>query len=117
MENTTHLRGVKMKTILDYNPPLLAKSGKQYVIRYNVTEIMTEDGKRWECNEVFANSVDYGSIVSALIHSEYSVDAEIAIINNYIAEAEETEWSAYQAHRTWAKTYTNDTLGVMNEID
>ena len=37
-----------MKTILDYNPPLLAKSGKQYVIRYNMVEVITADGKRYE---------------------------------------------------------------------
>jgi hypothetical protein len=101
-----------MKTILDYNPPLLAKSGKQYVIRYNMVEVITADGKRYECEEVTCNSVDYESVVAALIHGVYTIDAEIAIINNHIADDEQVEWAEYQAHRSWAKAYASQTLGL-----
>jgi hypothetical protein len=101
-----------MKTLLDYNPPLLAKSGRNYVVRYNVTEVMTEDGLRYECDEVTTNSVSYDSVVAALIHGIYSLDAEIAILNNHIADDEQVEWGEYQAHRAWAKTYAGETLGL-----
>lgn len=104
-----------MKTILDYNPPLLSQRGHDYVIRFNVAEVSTEDGIRYECDEVLCGDSHYGSVVSALIHAKYSVDAELAIINNHLTNDEQTEWNEYQSHRAWAKNYATETLEIPNE--
>ena len=96
-------------------PVLLEKTSRGYVVRINLKKITHEEhGKVWECDEVISPTTRYDDVVAAIIRSHYTLEAEIAMLNNYINEPEErqAEWDEYQAVRADAKAYAGDTLGL-----
>ena len=108
-----------MKATHDVKPVLMEQSGRGYVVRWDLaqTTIDTEDGMQevWECEEVYSPTRKYDDVVSAIVHSIYSLDAEVAIINNHLLGEKEDEWIAYQGWRVFAKHYAGQVLGLKNE--
>ena len=73
-------------------PELIYQMVGQYAIRYNVHEGLSPDNEsRWQYDEVIVKDLRYETVVSALIHTAYSFDAEIAVINNHINDDEQIE--------------------------
>lgn len=101
-----------MKALHDVQPLLLERTSIGYVVRWNLNQVTVEDGVRWECDEVIASARTYDAVVSALIHSKYDIDRELATINNHLIGQDEDEWQEYQAWRAWAKEYAGTTLGL-----
>lgn len=96
-------------------PKLIEPHYPGYAIRFDL-EAGTgpEDEPGWNYQEVHIPNLFYPTIVSALIHHRYPVDAEIALINNYLTDPDTraSEWQDYQDWRNFAKNYTNNTLGI-----
>ena len=64
-----------------------------------------EDGILFNIGGEFAVTVtdSYDVLVSELIHHKYSVDAEIALLNNYYLDGESDEFKEYQSWRAKCK--------------
>ena len=60
--------------------------------------------------ELDNHNPSYGELVSALIHNIYSPDAEVALINNELAETGTQEYQDYQTLRTHAKEIAKQVL-------
>lgn len=103
-----------MKACYKTKPPLLEKSGANYAVRMNLKKVDTDEGKMWECDEIMSPTTNYDDVVAAIIRASYSLNAEIAMVNNYLTEPGErqAEWEAYQTVRSNAKAYAGDTLGL-----
>ncbi len=94
-------------------PELVKQMVGQYAIRFNLLAATGQDNETgWQYDEIIVKDLRYETVVAALIHFVYSIDAEIAIINNHINDDEEIEWQDYQNHRAWAKSYAGTTLGL-----
>ncbi len=94
-------------------PNLIQQMVGQYAIRYNVQEGFSPDNELgWLYEEIAVPDLRYDTVVSALIHTVYSIDDEIAIINNHLNDNEQLEWQDYQNCRAWAKSYAGTTLGL-----
>lgn len=95
-----------MKTYSAEQLPTYQVSGQELRIHWDAKEVpapsMDEPRTQWEQNEALCDVADSrGQIISAIIRSVYSVDAEFAAINN--AEDDPAEYAAFQAFRTQAK--------------
>ncbi len=101
-----------MEVYHNVQPVLLEQISVGYVIRWNLEETTVDGEPKWKCEETIATSRTYEAVVSALIHSKYTVDQELATINNHLLGEDEDEWLEYQAWRTWAKSYASTTLGL-----
>lgn len=101
-----------MKAMFRVKPVLVEKVPNGYAVRYDLTENEDDDGTYWEAEEVVSPTVSYEDVVTALIHAKYSLDSEIALLNDHISapEASTVEWQAYQAWRSWSKWYASETL-------
>jgi len=95
-------------------PKLIQESFPGYLIRFDLTEEIKNEEAGWSYKETAAPNLEYGTVVAAIIHHRYPIDAEIALLNNYIVdpEARASEWQEYQDWRAFAKTYTRETLGI-----
>lgn len=82
------------------------------VIRFNIEERHPDPDdpqqSPWQADEVEYNhkealqESDYGPMVSAIIRSEYSEDAVEAIVNNYLADSENSDHTAeFQQLQEW----------------
>ena len=95
-----------MKTYSAEQLPTYQVSGQELRIHWDAKEVpapsMDEPATQWEQNEALCGVADSrGQIISAIIRSVYSVDAEFAAINN--AEDDPAEYAAFQAFRAEAK--------------
>lgn len=94
-----------MKTYSAEQLPTYQVSGQELRIHWDAKEVPSsgdEPATQWEQNEALCGVADSrGQIISAIIRSVYSVDAEFAAINN--AEDDPAEYAAFQAFRTQAK--------------
>lgn len=94
-----------MKTYSAEQLPTYQVSGQELRIHWDAKEVPApgnEPATQWEQNEALCGVADSrGQIISAIIRSVYSVDAEFAAINN--AEDDPAEYAAFQAFRTQAK--------------
>lgn len=92
----------------------LVSANDTYFMRYNISE--TEVG--YEADEVVCAlaHATYDTLVSAIIHTIYSTDAELAILANYLADPTETkhleEYNAYQRWREEVKSACKEFFGV-----
>jgi hypothetical protein len=93
--------------------------GKYYIHTNIVQKVREEDGSLyWEADTVLVTDLNYDCIVAAIIGSSYTIDQEIALINNYLASSlnnespEGIEYAAYQQCRNDAKEAAMDVLGL-----
>lgn len=89
-------------------------SGQELRIHWNIQEVPApsmddEPRTQWEADEAVANTYDTrGDLISKIIRSVMSVDAEIATINNQYDKPD--EYAAYQASRAQAKALADGWL-------
>lgn len=91
---------------------------KQRTVNYNV-ERVTKDGEsmyRWQSVVLDPGEWGYGKIVSAIVNQEYPADRMQAVVNNYLADAEDPEAAGemqdMQDWRAFAKEVAKDALQV-----
>ena len=70
------------------NPKRILQTEKGFEINYDFEEIEKEERTVIEFSKIIVERIDYGLIVSAVIHSKYTVDDEIALRNNFVIEGE-----------------------------
>ena len=103
-----------MKTYSDTHPEVYAVSGSELRIHWNLREAPSpgmsgESRTQWEANEAVCSvNDDRGTLISKIIRSVFTVDDEIALINNQTTEPD--EYAAYQAFRTEAKALADGWL-------
>lgn len=98
-----------MKTYSAEQLPTYQVSGQELRIHWDAKEVTAGESTQWEQNEALCNVADSrGQIISAIIRSVYSVDAEFAAINN--AEDDPAEYAAFQAFRAQAKVLADGWL-------
>ncbi|MDD3535359.1 MAG: hypothetical protein PHC50_04350 [Candidatus Cloacimonetes bacterium] len=96
-------------------PKLIEAHYPGYAIRFNLEPGTGQENEPgWNYDEVRVPNLYYSTIVSAIIHHRYPVDAEIALLNNHLTDPEPSadEWAEYQSWRGFAKDYVKMTLGV-----
>jgi hypothetical protein len=113
-----------MKGNSDNYPKIIEKSNNKTQIRYNITEItiidMNDESRicyNFEYVEI-EGELTRNKIITAIIANIYSIDAEIALINNKIEILDsnsETEYQDYQILRALAKTVADDAGYTNNE--
>ena len=85
------------------NPKRILQTEKGFEINYDFEEIEKEERTVIEFSKIIVERIDYGLIVSAVIHSKYTVDDEIALRNNFVIEGESPDWLEYLEWREHAK--------------
>lgn len=81
----------------------LVSANDTYFMRYNISE--TEVG--YEADEVVCAlaHATYDTLVSAIIHTIYSTDAEVAVLANYLSDpTNEQHLAEYNAYQQWRDT-------------
>lgn len=103
-----------MKTYSDDQPESYAVSGHELRVHWNIQQVTApsmddEPRMHWEANEALCSIFDdRGALISKIIRSVYSVDDEIATINNQSTKPD--EYAAYQAFRAEAKALADGWL-------
>uniref|UniRef100_A0A6M3LGK3 Uncharacterized protein n=1 Tax=viral metagenome TaxID=1070528 RepID=A0A6M3LGK3_9ZZZZ len=97
-----------MKSSSDHSPESTIQSNGKTQIRYNIvpfTRTMMDKeqtGYNYDYVEI-AGDVTRAKVIDAIISDVYKKDAEIALINNEIANPGTPEYNAYQLLRKKAK--------------
>lgn len=98
-----------MKGSSDKYPLITVKSNEKIQVRYNILEVTKEDINR---EPEISFDFDYieiegeltrAKIINAIIANTYSPDAEVALINNELANSGTQEYAKYQSLRTKVK--------------
>ena len=100
-----------MKIYSSEKPKKVTEVNGKYEIIYNTNVIESDGAVSYESEKVIVDRIDYGQIVSAIIHEKYSVDDEIALRNNYTSSSKAAEWVEYQAYREFAKSVAREIVG------
>ena len=113
-----------MKGNSDTYPEIVVKSNNKTQIRFNIVETTVEDMNNesricynFEYVEI-EGELSRSKIISAIIGNVYSIEAEIALINNELSNIgtnEQIEYAEYQTLRANAKTVA-DSAGYTKEI-
>jgi predicted Mrr-cat superfamily restriction endonuclease len=96
-----------MKAFFDTEPSAYEASGNELRIRWDIKEVPApsmddEPRTQWSAEEAVCNVFDNrAALISGIIRSKYSVDAEFAAINNQSTKPE--EYAEYQSFRVQAK--------------
>jgi hypothetical protein len=91
-----------MKTYSNEMPKVYFASGSELRIRWNIEQFETEEGTQWVADEALCGvRDDRANLISKIIRSLYTVDAELATINNQTDKPD--EYATYQAFRAQAK--------------
>jgi hypothetical protein len=99
-----------MKSNSDNYPKIVSLSAGKIQIAYDIIEVERKDmGKepRKSFNYTYVNiegELTRAKIINAIIADTYSLDAEIALINNELAKPGSEEFIVYQARRVFAKS-------------
>lgn len=96
-----------MKAQSNEYPQSIIDRGKQHQINYNVVEKTIEEQTVYEFEYVLIPELSKNSLIQELMHKLYSIDDEIALINNYNAGIDTTEYDAYQTYRDECKSIAN----------
>jgi len=105
-----------MKGNSDNYPKIIEKSNNKTQIRYNIIETMIKDinNKSHICYNFeyieIEGEVTRNKIINNIIANVYTIDNEIALINNQISNLDknsETEYQQYQTLRLLAKATAN----------
>lgn len=94
------------KSVSIETPPKFYDFGKTKQVNYNVSEKEQEGVLTYEYNVLTVDSLDYDHIVRKLMAEKYSIEDEIALINNHISDAEAyaASYQEYQQYRSECKT-------------
>jgi len=100
-----------MKANSDTLPKKFEKSNNKIQFRYNITEVEKLDettGKSrtcWYYDYVEVNKTDRDTLIKAMIHDKFSIDDEIALINNKFKGDVKgnDEYAEYQNYRDTVK--------------
>lgn len=104
-----------MKARSVISPQSVEFLGNRYRLNYNVEQVLDTDNTelfQWDSIEV--QSLKKGVVVAQLIRQRYSLDNEIALINNYNLNMAlyEQEYQQYQQYRDECKSiaisFTNE---------
>lgn len=100
-----------MKAQSAINPPSYENLGNRFRLNFNVQEKVDEDEEMFfEFETLEVPEIKKSAIVAGLIRRKYSIDDEIALINNH--EIDKTTYSVdyqeYQDYRVECKTIAND---------
>jgi hypothetical protein len=98
--------------------PILGKSRGKIVFRYDFIDVEKkndrgDDEKHYRFKEVLlAPPVDRDRLIDAVISSQYSKSAEIAMINNKISAVKgaDAEYKTYQAFRVKVKAMVDEAI-------
>ena len=112
-----------MKGNSDTYPEIAIKSNNKTQIRFNIVETTIEDINHdsricynFEYVEI-EGELSRNKIISAVIGNSYSIEAELALINNELSNLgtnEQIEYAEYQTLREYAKTIA-DNAGYAKE--
>lgn len=103
-----------MKSSSDHFPEVTIQSNGKTQIRFNITQVtramMDKETTSYDYDYVeIEGEVTRAKIISTIIRSQYTADAELALINNELAVPGTAEYTEYQEYRVFAK-------GVASEI-
>ena len=99
-----------MKNSCTYKQESIINLGNgKYQFIYNQQEVQREEETFWEYDYVEVDKVDEATIIQTIIHKSYSLDDEVALINNYNQGLKIEEYEAYQQFR-------NDVKSIINEL-
>jgi len=108
----------------DTYPEIVVKSNNKTQIRFNIVETTVEDMNNesricynFDYIEI-EGEITRNKIISAVINNSYSMEAEIALINNELSNLgtnEQIEYAEYQTLRALAKTVA-DSAGFTKVI-
>jgi len=108
---------MKIKHGSDTYPETITKSAGKTHVRYDIeeTEFEEMDGTKRTCYDfsyvAIEGELTRAKIIDAIIKDEIgNKDAEIALINNELANPGTAEYAAYQALRTHAKEIAAEVL-------
>ena len=90
-------------------PAIVNLGNGKYQFIYNQQEVQRDEETFWEYDYVEVDKVDKATIIQAIIHKSYSLDDEVALINNYNQGLKIEEYEAYQQFR-------NDVKSIINEL-
>lgn len=103
-----------MKTQSNEKPEVYSVSGKELRIHWNIESAQSDDGVMWSANEALCSTHDTRDVlISTIIRSVYSADAEMATINNQRSYPE--KYTEYQSFRALAKQLADTYLGITPE--
>lgn len=88
------------------NPEIWVNLGYGFYFNFNISK--NESGYAYET--VFVQKKERNTLIRALVHSKYSVDDEIALVNNYNAGVNIDKYTEYQLFREKCKTIANNTI-------
>jgi hypothetical protein len=100
---------MRVKHGSDTYPEIIIKSAGKTQVRYDIeeTEFEEMDGTKRVCYDfsyvAIEGELTRAKIIDAIIADVHGKDAEIALINNELANPGTAEYAAYQALRTHAK--------------
>ena len=69
-------------TVQDVNKPLpiYPLGDGSYHFNYNIEEVIDEEGRKsFNCDTVHVHSIDYDTIVNAMVREKYPLDKELAL--------------------------------------
>ena len=97
-----------MRNNSDIRPDTFIDLGGRYMFNFDVAERTNDDGQvSFDFQSVIIPLKEKDEIVKAIIHDRYTLDDEIALVNNFNAGANIDEYNLYQSYRTYAKSIAN----------
>ena len=99
-----------MKYEANENPRKVLQTENGFEINYDFTPVQKEERTVIEFKKIIVPAIDYGLIVSAIIHDKYSIDDEIALRNNFVIEGDSELWQEYLLYREHAKSIANEVI-------
>ena len=100
-----------MKFFSSELPKKVSEVNNKFEVVYAVKQTETDGITTYESEKIIVDRIDYGQIVSAIIHEKSSVDDEIALRNNYTSSPKDAEWVEYQDYREFAKSVAREIVG------
>ena len=100
------------KSISTEIPPKYYDFGYTKQICFNVIERQTSEGITYEYNIIDVPSLTKGDIIKTLMHDVYSIDDEIALINNFNENPDKykSDYVQYQQYRNECKIIADNIL-------
>lgn len=87
-------------------PEIWTDLGYGFNFNYNIQQ----ENENYSYDSVFVNKKERNLLIQSLIHSKYSVDDEIALVNNYNAGLNVDKYNDYQLFRNECKKIVNNTI-------
>ncbi len=98
---------ISMKARSVTSPSVVEFLGNRYRLNYNIEQVLdSENNEVFEWDFIEVHDFKKGVVVAELIRQRYSLDDEIALINNYNLNSAlyEQEYQEYQDYRNECKS-------------